>query len=72
MRGNLSSELFGSNNVCTLNNDQRPSCKCPPGYSLVDPNNKGGDCKPSIPQICEEGMDNLTNDLPNTYWPMHD
>ncbi|XP_038878711.1 G-type lectin S-receptor-like serine/threonine-protein kinase LECRK3 [Benincasa hispida] len=77
MSGNLSSGVCGYNSICTLNNDQRPSCKCPPGYSLIDPNNKYGDCMPNIPQICE-GAKNLTNDLyslqdlPNTDWPMHD
>ncbi|XP_050936780.1 G-type lectin S-receptor-like serine/threonine-protein kinase LECRK3 isoform X1 [Cucumis melo] len=78
MRGNLSSGVCGYNSICTLNNDQRPSCKCPPGYSLIDLNDKYSDCKPNIQPICEGGEKNLINDLyslqdlPNTDWPTQD
>ncbi|XP_031742641.1 G-type lectin S-receptor-like serine/threonine-protein kinase LECRK1 [Cucumis sativus] len=78
MRGNYSSGICGYNSICTLNNDQRPSCKCPPGYSLIDPNNKYSDCKPNIQPTCEGDENNLTNNLyslrvlPNTNWPTQD
>lgn len=78
MVGELSSGICGYNSICTLNNDQRPSCKCPPGYSFMDLNDTFSNCKPNIPQACEEGTQNSTNDLytlqdlPNTDWPMLD
>ncbi|XP_050239733.1 G-type lectin S-receptor-like serine/threonine-protein kinase LECRK2 [Quercus robur] len=43
----------GFNSICTLK-DSRPTCKCPPGYSLMDPNDQYSSCKPDFIQGCEE------------------
>ncbi|XP_022960709.1 G-type lectin S-receptor-like serine/threonine-protein kinase LECRK3 [Cucurbita moschata] len=78
MRGELSSGICGYNSICTLNDDQRPRCKCPTGYSFMDLNDTYSNCVANIPQICEEGAQNSTDDLyslqelPNTDWPMLD
>ncbi|KAG7023869.1 G-type lectin S-receptor-like serine/threonine-protein kinase RLK1, partial [Cucurbita argyrosperma subsp. argyrosperma] len=78
MRGELSSGICGYNSICTLNDDQRPRCKCPTGYSFMDLNDTYSNCVANIPQICEEGARNSTDDLyslqelPNTDWPMLD
>ncbi|XP_055818598.1 G-type lectin S-receptor-like serine/threonine-protein kinase LECRK3 isoform X2 [Solanum dulcamara] len=44
----------GFNNVCHLGENQRPYCDCPKGYSLIDPNNKYGSCKPKFIPSCDE------------------
>ena len=41
----------GYNSYCTIEN-QRPTCKCPDGYSLVDPNNQFGGCHPDFSLGC--------------------
>uniref|UniRef100_A0A7N2KMP3 non-specific serine/threonine protein kinase n=1 Tax=Quercus lobata TaxID=97700 RepID=A0A7N2KMP3_QUELO len=48
------SGTFGYNSICTLGSDQRPICTCPKGYSLLDPNDQYGSCKPDFIQGCEE------------------
>ncbi|GLT45960.1 hypothetical protein SLA2020_197530 [Shorea laevis] len=35
----------GFNSYCSLGDDQRPRCDCPPGYSFFDPNDKMRGCK---------------------------
>ena len=64
----------GFNSICTLESDRRPICTCPKGYSLLDPNDSYGSCKPNFIQGCEE--DKLSprkvlyyfEVLTNTYW----
>ncbi|KAF9626755.1 hypothetical protein IFM89_038973, partial [Coptis chinensis] len=48
-----SSGVCGYNSYCKLNQDQRPVCECPPGYSYLDPQNPFEGCQPSFaPQSC--------------------
>ena len=42
------------NSYCTLGNDKRPIYQCPKWYSLVDPNDPYGSCKPDFIQGCVE------------------
>ncbi|KAM7497566.1 hypothetical protein LguiA_021980 [Lonicera macranthoides] len=76
--GSMGSGACGYNSVCELDNNRRPICKCPLGYSLVDPNDKYGSCKPSFVQSCDENGPNLGKDLytleqlSNTDWPFND
>ncbi|PRQ55839.1 putative protein kinase RLK-Pelle-SD-2b family [Rosa chinensis] len=69
--------VCGYNSICTLR-DQRPTCACPKGYSLLDPNDLYGNCKPDFIQGCEEDKLSPTNDiyevqmLSNTDWPLSD
>ncbi|KAK9999254.1 hypothetical protein SO802_018857 [Lithocarpus litseifolius] len=68
----------GYNSICTLGSDQRPICTCPKGYSLLDPNDQYGSCKPDFIQGCEEDKLSTGKDLysfqvlTNTYWPNSD
>uniref|UniRef100_A0A5B6Z0S8 Receptor-like serine/threonine-protein kinase n=1 Tax=Davidia involucrata TaxID=16924 RepID=A0A5B6Z0S8_DAVIN len=70
--GLIGSGVCGYNSICRLGRDQRPRCECPPGFSLLDPNDKYGSCKPDFIQSCEEdgepgvyGFEELTD----TGWP---
>ncbi|MFS7907487.1 putative protein kinase RLK-Pelle-SD-2b family [Helianthus anomalus] len=71
------SKACGLNNVCILDNN-RPSCECPRGFSLLDPNTTNGDCKPNFTPSCDEGESNHAEDvfdfieLTNTDWPASD
>ncbi|RDX75295.1 G-type lectin S-receptor-like serine/threonine-protein kinase LECRK3, partial [Mucuna pruriens] len=41
----------GYNSYCSMEND-RPTCNCPYGYSLVDPTNEFGGCRPNFTLVC--------------------
>ncbi|KAL5566523.1 hypothetical protein UlMin_029687 [Ulmus minor] len=66
------------NSICTLGADQRPTCECLKGYSLLDPNDVYGSCKPDFIQGYFEDELNSTKDrydvveLTNTVWPTSD
>ncbi|KAK7251799.1 hypothetical protein RIF29_35328 [Crotalaria pallida] len=47
----LGSGSCGYNSYCSMEN-QRPNCKCPDGYSLVDPKNQFGGCQPGFSLGC--------------------
>ena len=49
----------GFNNKCTLGSDKRPICR----YSLLDPNDPYGSCKPDFIQGCEEDKLSPRKDL---------
>ncbi|KAL7619198.1 hypothetical protein Lser_V15G02572 [Lactuca serriola] len=67
----LDSGACGYNNVCSLK-DNRPNCECPQGFSLLDPNNPSGDCKPDFIPTCDE-VDSIDFiELDNIDWPMSD
>ncbi|CAK8560101.1 unnamed protein product [Lathyrus sativus] len=73
------SGVCGYNSFCTLGDDKRPTCQCPKSYSLVDPNDSYGSCKPDFIQGCvEEGVSKKRNDLYDfdilidTDWPLSD
>ncbi|KAJ6392759.1 hypothetical protein OIU77_022279 [Salix suchowensis] len=78
LNGPRGSGICGFNNVCKLKDDQRPTCECPPGYSLIDPEDKYGSFKPDFIRGCEvdgqipqEDLYKLV-ELPNTDWPPSD
>jgi hypothetical protein len=73
------SGVCGYNSICALKADGRPMCQCPKGYSLLDPDDRYGSCKPDFIQGCEE--DELSSPrgdlytfevLINTDWPLSD
>ncbi|KAM7497580.1 hypothetical protein LguiA_021994 [Lonicera macranthoides] len=76
--GRMGSGACGYNSVCQLNNNRRPICECPLGYSLADPNDKYGSCNPTFLQSCDENGPNLGKDLyaleelNNSDWPFND
>ncbi|XXG46254.1 hypothetical protein AAC387_Pa02g1147 [Persea americana] len=56
VRFDVGSGTCGFNSYCALDEDQRTTCHCPPGYSYLDPNNTFGGCKQDfVPQSCESG-----------------
>ncbi|MCL7033148.1 hypothetical protein MKW94_026763 [Papaver nudicaule] len=61
--GRLGSGACGYNSYCILTSNRRPSCECPPGYELVDVNNRFGGCRPRFRlQTCgEEDTTNATD-----------
>lgn len=74
------SGICGYNSYCSLGDDKRPICQCPKRFSLVDPNDPYGSCKPDFIQGCAEdelngggGKDLYDFDvLINTDWPLSD
>ncbi|CAL5354251.1 unnamed protein product [Camellia sinensis] len=76
--GGEGSGACGFNSICRLNDNQRPDCKCPPRYSLLDPNNTYGSCKPNFTQSCLEDDIMSAEDiydfetLISTDWPTSD
>ncbi|XP_073157418.1 G-type lectin S-receptor-like serine/threonine-protein kinase LECRK3 [Henckelia pumila] len=62
----------GFNSICSLLGiDQRPSCFCPTGYSLIDPSDKMSGCKPDFTaQSCDQESEDKSLftfvDMPNT------
>ncbi|WJX86090.1 hypothetical protein P8452_68450 [Trifolium repens] len=73
------SGVCGYNSFCTLGDDKRPTCQCPNSYSLVDPDDPYGSCKPDFIQGCaEDELSKNRNDLydfktlNNTDWPESD
>ncbi|THG16610.1 G-type lectin S-receptor-like serine/threonine-protein kinase LECRK3 [Camellia sinensis] len=63
INGEEGSGACGFNSICTLNVYKRPECKCPPGYSLLDPNNTYGSCKPNFSHSCSEDDINSGEEL---------
>ncbi|MCD7447357.1 hypothetical protein HAX54_027833 [Datura stramonium] len=74
----IGSGACGYNNVCHLGENQRPYCECPKGYSLIDPNNKYGNCKPKFVPSCDELEQGKPEDLydfdvvTDIDWPLSD
>ena len=67
----------GFNSYCILGDDQRPYCKCPPGYTFLDPHDEKKGCKQNfVPQSCNQesretnefDFENMTN----VDWPLAD
>ncbi|XP_028762724.1 G-type lectin S-receptor-like serine/threonine-protein kinase LECRK3 [Neltuma alba] len=82
--GSIRSEYGGGacgyNSYCLMEN-QRPTCKCLDGYSLVDPNNLFGGCQPDVSLGCgADDVESKTNPeevyemktLQNVDWPLGD
>ncbi|XP_010265867.1 PREDICTED: G-type lectin S-receptor-like serine/threonine-protein kinase LECRK3 [Nelumbo nucifera] len=75
--GPYGSGACGFNSYCILDENKKPNCECPPGYTLIDPNNKWNGCKQNfVSQRCEEGSQeaSLYDMIPmvNTDWPLSD
>ncbi|CAH1441559.1 unnamed protein product [Lactuca virosa] len=70
--GRLGSGACGYNNICRFNGNSPISCECPQGFSLHDPNNPSGDCKPDFTPTCDEVDPIDFIELHNIDWPMSD
>ncbi|KAL5062988.1 hypothetical protein RYX36_024725 [Vicia faba] len=66
------SGVCGYNSVCALGDDKRPRCQCPKSYSLVDPDDPYGSCKPDFIQGCVEDDLYDFEILTETDWPLSD
>ncbi|KAG9456697.1 hypothetical protein H6P81_001205 [Aristolochia fimbriata] len=70
----------GFNSYCELDEEKRPKCLCPYGYTYFDPNDQLGGCKPSFPlQRCDSDGANRglqpefeMRAMVGTDWPMAD
>ncbi|XP_071720881.1 G-type lectin S-receptor-like serine/threonine-protein kinase LECRK3 [Rutidosis leptorrhynchoides] len=67
----------GFNNVCSLDGARRPKCECPPGLSLLDPNDPYGDCKLNFTTTCDDDVSSYNGELDfvelnKTDWPRSD
>ncbi|KAK4262563.1 hypothetical protein QN277_028111 [Acacia crassicarpa] len=76
----LGSGSCGYNSYCLMEN-QRPTCKCLDGYSLVDPSNLFGGCQPDASLGCgADDVESKTNPkevyefkiMQNVDWPLGD
>ncbi|KAG5517639.1 hypothetical protein RHGRI_038136 [Rhododendron griersonianum] len=65
----------GYNSLCRLETKgNRPKCECPSGYTLLDPYDQYGSCKPNFTFGCEDGL-GVAYDMvesPNADWPYSD
>ncbi|XP_068311577.1 G-type lectin S-receptor-like serine/threonine-protein kinase RLK1 [Pyrus communis] len=71
--------VCGYNSVCKMNQDHRPTCQCPRGFSFLDLNDLYRGCKPDFIQGCEgDEVQSPRKDLydielqTNTDWPTSD
>ncbi|KDP25140.1 hypothetical protein JCGZ_22675 [Jatropha curcas] len=77
IREEKGSGACGFNSYCVLDDDHRPNCRCPQGYTFLDPDDVMKGCKQDfVSQNCEEAS--LEVDLfymevkENTDWPLSD
>ncbi|XXG46273.1 hypothetical protein AAC387_Pa02g1156 [Persea americana] len=74
----LGSGTCGFNSFCALDEEQKTSCRCPPGYSYLDPNNTFAGCKQDFaPQSCQLGGETEASqfemkELRNVDWALND
>ncbi|KAL7619199.1 hypothetical protein Lser_V15G02573 [Lactuca serriola] len=73
MSGGRDSGACGFNSVCSFDGNW-PSCECPQGFSLLDPNDPNGDCKPDFTPTCDEVDSNNSDfiELNGINWPQSD
>ncbi|XP_019163945.1 PREDICTED: G-type lectin S-receptor-like serine/threonine-protein kinase RLK1 [Ipomoea nil] len=76
--GDKGSGACGYNSVCSIDANQRPSCNCPRGYSLLDPSDQYGSCQPNYVQTCGKPANGSSEELfslieiTDTDWPLSD
>lgn len=72
------SGVCGFNSYCSIGNDDRPYCSCPPGYIPLDPEDELSGCNPNFsPQSCPETPSQQDEqfgfkELINVDWPLSD
>ncbi|KAB5565120.1 hypothetical protein DKX38_005174 [Salix brachista] len=77
IRYSAGSGACGFNSYCTLGDDQRPSCRCPHGYTFSDRDDERKGCKKTfISQDCDHPSQEIDSfeirDLLNTNFPFAD
>lgn len=77
IRADTGSGACGFNSFCSLGDDQRKLCQCPPGYTFFDPDDVMKGCKENfVPQSCDRAVEEMDlfefRDMSNTDWPLND
>nr|POE68902.1 g-type lectin s-receptor-like serine/threonine-protein kinase lecrk2 [Quercus suber] len=73
----IGSGACGFNSYCELGGDGRPICKCPTGYTLIDPNDVMKGCRQDfLPQSCYESSSETDQfdlrEMRSVNWPFTD
>ena len=77
IRAETGSGACGFNSYCTMGNDDRPYCQCPPGYTFLDPQDDMNGCKQNFePESCsdesqEKGLFGF-EEMTDVDWPLSD
>ncbi|KAM3741105.1 hypothetical protein ACB098_08G151200 [Castanea mollissima] len=74
---NIGSGACGFNSYCELGGDGRPNCKCPTGYTLIDPKDVMKGCRQDfLPQSCYEASSETDqfalSEMESVNWPFTD
>ncbi|KAK3442443.1 hypothetical protein EUGRSUZ_B02603 [Eucalyptus grandis] len=74
--------VCGYNSICTMGENNRPKCDCPEKFTLLDPSDKYGSCRPTFTQSCADDQERMKLgpmedlyefvELMNTDWPTSD
>ncbi|KAJ9697869.1 hypothetical protein PVL29_007140 [Vitis rotundifolia] len=77
IRAETGSGACGFNSYCTMGNDDRPYCQCPPGYTFLDAQDDMSGCKQNfVPESCseesqEKGLFSF-EEMTDVDWPLSD
>ncbi|KAF4359227.1 hypothetical protein F8388_005336 [Cannabis sativa] len=76
-RSPVGSGACGYNSYCSIDNDGRPSCYCPNGYTFIDSNDKMKGCIPIFEaQSCNDDLEDYKNfyidSIDFLNWPLGD
>ncbi|XP_023907406.1 G-type lectin S-receptor-like serine/threonine-protein kinase LECRK3 [Quercus suber] len=74
---NIGSGACGFNSYCELGENGRPNCRCPTGYTLIDPNDVMKGCRQNfLPQSCDEASSETDqfdlSEMESVNWPLTD
>jgi len=67
VRGKKGTGPCGFNGVCTISTDQRAICRCPQRFSLLDPDDPYGGCKPDFRHRSVQKMCQMPQKIMNWY-----
>lgn len=77
IREDIGSGACGFNSYCELEEYGRPNCKCPTGYTFIDPNDVMKGCRQNfLPQSCDEASSETDqfnlSEMGRVNWPITD
>ncbi|KAL4612166.1 hypothetical protein ACB092_08G179500 [Castanea dentata] len=70
----IGSGACGFNSYCILGDDGKPNCRCPPGYTFINPDDIRKGCKQNfLPQSCDEASSETDqfdlSEMESINWP---
>ncbi|XP_050275851.1 G-type lectin S-receptor-like serine/threonine-protein kinase LECRK2 [Quercus robur] len=70
----IGSGACGFNSYCILEDDGKPNCRCPPGYTFINPDDIRKGCKQNfLPQSCDEASSETDqfdlSEMESINWP---